>query len=71
MRWKRLGEDFATAPSDGREAALGLRCAATPTGLSTGKYYMVVVIAVNGEGKSETSNTAWGFPRLGEGEYGS
>ena len=71
VQWLTVGENFGTARGDGREAVLGASARShTITGLSTGEFYQVRVLAVNGAGESEGSNTAWGFPGLGEGQYG-
>ena len=65
VQWLTLGENFGTARRDGREAVLGASARShTITGLSTGEFYQVRVLAVNGAGESEGSNTAWGFPGL-------
>ena len=70
VQWLTLGENFGTARRDGREAVLGASARShTITGLSTGEFYQVRVLAVNGAGESEGSNTAWGFPGLGEDQY--
>ena len=66
VQWLTVGENFGTARRDGREAVLGASARShTITGLSTGEFYQVRVLAVNGAGESEGSNTAWGFPGLG------
>ena len=66
VQWLTVGENFGTARKDGREAVLGASARShTITGLSTGEFYQVRVLAVNGAGESEGSNTAWGFPGLG------
>ena len=70
VQWLTVGENFATARRDRREAVLGASARShTITGLSTGEFYQVRVLAVNGAGESEGSNTDWGFPGLGEGQY--
>ena len=66
VQWLTVGEGFANARGDGREAVLGAAARDhTITGLSTGEFYQVRVLAVNGAGESVGSNTAWGFPGLG------
>ena len=71
MQWITVGENFGTARRDGREAVLGASARShTITGLSEYGFYQVRVLAVNGAGESEGSNTAWGFTGLGEGQYG-
>ena len=71
VQWLTLGENFATARRDGREAVLGASARShTITGLSEYGFYQVRVLAVNGAGESEGSNTAWGITGLGEGQYG-
>ena len=70
VQWLTLGENFGTARRDGREAVLGASARShTITGLSEYGFYQVRVLAVNGAGESEGSNTAWGFPGLGEDQY--
>ena len=69
VQWLTPGENFATARRDGREAVLGASARShTITGLTKDGFYQVRVLAVNGAGESEGSNTAWGFP--GQGGYG-
>ena len=69
VRWLTLDEDFASAHRDGREAVVDASARSHKiTGLAKGGFYQVLVVAVNAEGESEASNTAWGFP--GEGGYG-
>ena len=71
VQWLTVGEGFANARRDGREAVLGASARShTITGLSEYGFYQVRVLAVNGAGESEGSNTAWGFPGLGEDQYG-
>ena len=71
VQWLTVGEGFANARRDGREAVVDASARShTITGLSEYKFYQVRVLAVNGAGESERSNTAWGFPGLGEGQYG-
>ena len=71
VQWLTAGEGFANARRDGREAVVDASARShTIRGLSTGEFYQVRVLAVNGAGESERSNTAWGFPGLGEGQYG-
>ena len=71
VQWLTQGEGFANARRDGREAVLGASARShTITGLTKYGFYQVRVLAVNGAGESEGSNTAWGFPGLGEGQYG-
>ena len=71
VQWLTLGEGFANARRDGREAVLGASARShTITGLTKYGFYQVRVLAVNGAGESERSNTAWGFPGLGEDQYG-
>ena len=71
VQWLTVGEGFANARRDGREAVVDASARShTITGLSTGEFYQVRVLAVNGAGESEGSNTAWGFPGLGEDQYG-
>ena len=66
VQWLTVGEGFANARRDGREAVVDASARShTITGLSTGEFYQVRVLAVNGAGESEGSNTAWGFPGLG------
>ena len=66
VQWLTLGENFGTARRDGREAVLGASAPShTITGLTKYGFYQVRVLAVNGAGESEGSNTAWGFPGLG------
>ena len=70
VQWLTVGEGFANARRDGREAVVGASARShTITGLSTGEFYQVRVLAVNGAGESKGSNTAWGFPGLGEDQY--
>ncbi len=71
VQWLTAGEGFANARRDGREAVLGASARShTITGLSEYGFYQVRVLAVNGAGESEGSNTAWGITGLGEGQYG-
>ena len=71
VQWLTVGEGFANARRDGREAVLGAAARShTITGLTQYGFYQVRVLAVNGAGESEGSNTAWGFPGLGEDQYG-
>ena len=71
VQWLTVGEGFANARRDGREAVVDASARShTITGLSEYGFYQVRVLAVNGAGESERSNTAWGFPGLGEGQYG-
>ena len=71
VQWLTVGEGFANARRDGREAVPGASARShTITGLTKDGFYQVRVLAVNGAGESEGSNTAWGFPGLGEGQYG-
>ena len=71
VQWLTVGENFGTARGDGREAVLGASARShTITGLTEYKFYQVRVLAVNGAGESEGSNTAWGITGLGEGQYG-
>ena len=71
VQWLTVGENFHTARRDGREAVLGASARShTITGLTKYGFYQVRVLAVNGAGESKGSNTAWGFPGLGEGQYG-
>ena len=71
VQWLTAGEGFANARRDGREAVLGASARShTITGLTKYGFYQVRVLAVNGAGESKGSNTAWGFPGLGEGQYG-
>ena len=71
VQWLTLGEGFANARRDGREAVLGASARShTITGLTKYGFYQVRVLVVNGAGESEGSNTAWGFPGLGEDQYG-
>ena len=70
VQWLTVGEGFANARRDGREAVVDASARShTITGLSTGEFYQVRVLAVNGAGESKGSNTAWGFPGLGEDQY--
>ena len=71
VQWLTVGEGFANARRDGREAVVDASARShTITGLTKYGFYQVRVLAVNGAGESEGSNTAWGFPGLGEGQYG-
>ena len=71
VQWLTVGEGFANARRDGREAVVDASARShTITGLSEYGFYQVRVLAVNGAGESKGSNTAWGFPGLGEGQYG-
>ena len=71
VQWLTQGEGFAHARRDGREAVVDASARShTITGLTMYGFYQVRVLAVNGAGESEGSNTAWGFPGLGEGQYG-
>ena len=71
VQWLTLGEDFASARRDGREAVVDASALShTITGLAKHGFYQVLVLAVNAAGESEASNTAWGFAGLGEGHYG-
>ena len=71
VQWLTVGENFGTARGDGREAVLGASARRhTITGLTEYKFYQVRVLAVNGAGESEGSNTAWCITGLGEGQYG-
>ena len=71
VQWLTVGEGFANARRDGREAVVDASARShTITGLTKYGFYQVRVLAVNGAGESERSNTAWGFPGLGEGQYG-
>ena len=71
VQWLTVGEGFANARRDGREAVVDASARShTITGLTKGGFHQVRVLAVNAEGESEQSNTAWGFPGLGEGSYG-
>ncbi len=71
VQWLTQGEGFAHARRDGREAVVDASARShTITGLTKYGFYQVRVLAVNGAGESERSNTAWGFPGLGEGQYG-
>ena len=71
VQWLTVGEGFANARRDGREAVLGASARShTITGLTKDEFYQVRVLAVNGAGESEGSNTAWGITGLGEGQYG-
>ena len=71
VQWLTAGEGFANARRDGREAVVGASARShTITGLTKYGFYQVRVLAVNGAGESKGSNTAWGFPGLGEGQYG-
>ena len=71
VQWLTVGENFGTARGDGREAVLGASARShTITGLTEYKFYQVRVLAVNGAGESEGSNTAWCITGLGEGQYG-
>ena len=70
VQWLTVGEGFAYARRDGREAVLRASARShTITGLSEYGFYQVRVLAVNGAGESKGSNTAWGFPGLGEDQY--
>ena len=71
VQWLTQGEGFANARRDGREAVVDASARShTIRGLTKYGFYQVRVLAVNGAGESERSNTAWGFPGLGEGQYG-
>ena len=71
VQWLTVGEGFANARRDGREAVVDASARShTIRGLTKYGFYQVRVLAVNGAGESEGSNTAWGFPGLGEGQYG-
>ena len=71
VQWLTQGEGFANARRDGREAVVDASARShTITGLTMYGFYQVRVLAVNGAGESKGSNTAWGFPGLGEGQYG-
>ena len=71
VQWLTVGEGFANARRDGREAVVDASARShTIRGLTKYGFYQVRVLAVNGAGESERSNTAWGFPGLGEGQYG-
>ena len=71
VQWLTQGEGFAHARRDGREAVVDASARShTITGLTKYGFYQVRVLAVNGAGESKGSNTAWGFPGLGEGQYG-
>ena len=71
VQWLTQGEGFAHARRDGREAVVDASARRhTITGLTKYGFYQVRVLAVNGAGESKGSNTAWGFPGLGEGQYG-
>ena len=71
VQWLTVGEGFGTARGDGREAVVDASARShTIRGLTKYGFYQVRVLAVNGAGESEGSNTAWGFPGLGEGQYG-
>ncbi len=71
VQWLTAGEGFANARRDGREAVVDASARShTITGLTKYGFYQVRVLAVNGAGESKGSNTAWGFPGLGEGQYG-
>ena len=71
VRWLTLDEDFASAHRDGREAVVDASARSHKiTGLAKEGFYQVLVVAVNAEGESEASNTAWCVLGQGEGSYG-
>ena len=71
VQWKAIGESFARARRDGREAIVNASALThTITGLSEDEFYMVLVLALNAAGESEGSNTAWGITGAGKSNYG-
>ena len=71
VQWHAIGEGFARARRDGREAVVNASVLThTITGLSEDEFYMVRVLALNGAGESEGSNLAWGITGAGKSNYG-
>ena len=71
VQWHAIGEGFARARRDGREAVVNASALThTITGLSEDEFYMVRVLALNGAGESEGSNLAWGITGAGKSNYG-